>query len=106
MVRNVTEPEFGSRRGGPKGAAHRPGRGGVYDRDPRAIGDATFAFDADLVKTPTVRGEERRMAAGGEFWMFTAGAWVSGAASAPARSMSRGGRRAEASARRSVRARS
>jgi len=71
MVRNVTEPEFGSgpvvrkaRRTARAGAAFTTGTRG-------AIGDATFAFDADLVKTPTVRGEERRMAAGGEFWMFT-----------------------------------
>ena len=71
MVRNVTEPEFGSgaearkaRRTARAGAAFTTGTRGV-------IGDATLAFDADLVKTPTVRGEERRMAVGGELWMFT-----------------------------------
>lgn len=70
MVRNVTETEFGSgaearklRRSARAGAAFTTGTRGV-------IGHATVAVDADLVKTPTVRGEERRLAAGAELWML------------------------------------
>ena len=82
MVRNVTEPEFGSgaearkaRRTARAGAAFTTGTRGV-------IGDTTVAFDADLVKTPTVRGEERRMAAGGELWMLKRRVGVRGGVSA------------------------
>lgn len=68
MVRNVKQPEFGS---GPDaftlsrharlGAALSSGTRGV-------IGAATIAVDADLMKTTTVLGDERRLAAGGEGW--------------------------------------
>jgi hypothetical protein len=70
MVRNVTEPEFDTgsetfklRRHARAGAAVTTGSRGV-------IGGATVAVDADLVKTPTVLGDERRVAAGGEVWMW------------------------------------
>jgi hypothetical protein len=68
MVRNVTEPEFGS---GPDaftlsrqarvGAALTSGARGV-------IGSATLAIDADLTRTATVLGDDRRLALGGEAW--------------------------------------
>jgi F plasmid transfer operon protein TraF len=68
MVRNVKEPEFGS---GPTaftlsrtarlGVAMSSGTRGV-------IGGATVAVDGDLTTTPTVLGDERRLAAGGEVW--------------------------------------
>lgn len=68
MVRNLKPIEFGS---GPDaftwdrqarlGAAVSSGRRGV-------IGGATAAVDADLTRTTTVFGEERRLAAGGEVW--------------------------------------
>ena len=82
MVRNVKETEFGSgaearklRRNARAGAAFTTGSRGV-------IGDATVAFDADLVKTPTVRGEERRLAAGAELWMLRRRVGVRGGVSA------------------------
>lgn len=69
MVRNVTEPEFDDgvverfklRRHARVGAAVTTGSRGV-------IGDATVAVDADLVKSPTLVGDERRIAVGGELW--------------------------------------
>lgn len=68
MVRNVTETEFGSgtdaftlNRQARVGAALSSGSRGV-------IGSATVAVDADLTRTPSVLGDERRLAAGGEVW--------------------------------------
>jgi hypothetical protein len=68
MVRNVKQPEFGSgadaftlSRTARLGAALSSGTRGV-------IGSATVAVDADLTKTTTVWGDERRLAAGGEVW--------------------------------------
>ena len=68
MVRNVEESEFGSgadaftlSRHARVGAAVSSGTRGI-------IGGATVAVDADLTKTTTVFGEERRLAAGGELW--------------------------------------
>ena len=68
MVRNVGESEFGSGadaftlgRHARVGAAVSSGTRGI-------IGGATAAVDADLTKTTTVFGEERRVAAGGELW--------------------------------------
>ena len=82
MVRNVTEPEFGTgseamklRRHARAGAALSTGSRGV-------IGDATVAVDADLVKTSTVGGDERRVAAGGEAWMLKRRVGVRGGVSA------------------------
>ena len=82
MVRNVTEPEFGSgaearklRRNARAGAAFTTGTRGI-------IGDATVAFDADLVKTPTVRGDERRLAGGAELWMLKRRVGIRGGVSA------------------------
>ena len=69
MVRNVNEVEFGS---GPDaftlnrqvrvGAAVSSGTRGV-------IGSATLAMDADLTRTPTIFGDERRLAFGAETFM-------------------------------------
>ena len=68
MVRNVTQPEFGGgsdtfplSRQARVGAALSSGSRGV-------IGSATLAVDADLTRTTTVLGDERRLAAGGEAW--------------------------------------
>jgi F plasmid transfer operon, TraF, protein len=68
MVRNVTRPEFGTgqdaftlNRQARAGAALTSGSRGV-------IGSATLAVDADLTKTATVFGDERRVAVGGEAW--------------------------------------
>jgi hypothetical protein len=84
MVRNVTEPEFGNgleaiklRRHARAGAAVSSGSRGI-------IGDATVAVDADLVATPTVLGDERRVALGGEVWMLNRRVGVRGGGSASA----------------------
>jgi hypothetical protein len=68
MVRNLREPSFGSgvdaftlSRHARVGAALTSGTRGM-------IGRATVAFDADLTRTPTVLGDERHVAAGGEVW--------------------------------------
>ena len=68
MVRNVTEPEFGT--GTQSVKLHRHARAGaaVTTGSRGFIGDVTVAVDADLVKTPTVLGDERRVAAGAEIW--------------------------------------
>jgi hypothetical protein len=67
-VRNVTEPEFGTgldaitlRRQARAGVALSSGTRGV-------IGSATVAVDADLTRTATALGDERRAAAGVEVW--------------------------------------
>jgi hypothetical protein len=82
MVRNVTEPEFGTgpeaiklRRHARAGAAVTSGSRGV-------IGDVTVAVDADLVKTPTLQGDERRVAAGAEIWTLKRRVGLRGGASA------------------------
>jgi hypothetical protein len=68
MVRNAREPEFRSgaevvklRRHARAGVALSSGSRGV-------LGSATVALDADLMKTATVFGDQRRVAAGGEVW--------------------------------------
>lgn len=68
MVRNLTEPSFGSgvdaftlSRTARLGMAVSSGTRGV-------IGAATVAVDADLTRTATIFGDERRLAAGGELW--------------------------------------
>jgi hypothetical protein len=68
MVRNLTEPEFGTGLGAftlartaRLGGAVSTGRRGV-------IGTATVAVDADLTTASTVLGDERRVAVGGEVW--------------------------------------
>jgi hypothetical protein len=82
MVRNVTEPEFGTgpeaiklRRHARAGAAVTSGSRGV-------IGDVTVAVDADLVKTSTLLGDERRVAAGAEIWTLKRRVGLRGGASA------------------------
>jgi F plasmid transfer operon, TraF, protein len=71
MVRNVTPLEFGSGTGtftlsrqARVGAALSSGSRGV-------IGSGTLAVDADLTRTVTVLGDQRRLAAGGEVWTAT-----------------------------------
>ena len=69
MVRNVTEPQFGEglqtftlQRQARAGGSFTGTTGGV-------IGSVTVSFDADLLDVPTFRGDERRMALGGEVWL-------------------------------------
>ena len=69
MVRNAfTEPTFVS--GLESFQLTRTARvGGALSSGTRGvIGVATLAFDADLLTTATVLGDERRIAAGGEVW--------------------------------------
>ena len=68
MVRNVREPEFGS--GADAFTLSRTARVGVAlsSGTRGVIGAATVAIDADLTKTTTVLGDERRLAGGGELW--------------------------------------
>ncbi len=68
MIRNVKQPEFGAgvdaftlSRHARAGVALSSGRRGV-------IGSATIAVDADLTKTATALGDERRVGAGAEAW--------------------------------------
>jgi hypothetical protein len=82
MVRNVTESEFGTgadtiklRRHARAGAAVTSGSRGV-------IGEVTVAVDADLLKTPTQLGDERRVAAGAEVWALRRRVGVRGGVSA------------------------
>jgi hypothetical protein len=70
MVRNVTEPEFDTGFGTFKLRRHARAGAAMTTGTRGAIGNATLAVDADLVKTPTLLGDERRVAAGGEVWMW------------------------------------
>jgi len=68
MVRNATEPDFGS--GAEAFTLRRHVRGGaafvVVPR--RYLGQVTVAVDADATKTETPAGDERRVAVGAEVW--------------------------------------
>jgi hypothetical protein len=68
MVRNVSEPGFGS--GIDAFTLNRQIRvGGAVSSGSRGVlGRAVAAFDADLTRTLTVLGEERRIALGAEGW--------------------------------------
>jgi hypothetical protein len=68
MVRNVTEPDFVS--GGDAFTLRRHARAGAaFTATPRkVIGAATVSVDADLVKSETPFGDDRRVAIGGEVW--------------------------------------
>jgi hypothetical protein len=81
MVRNVTEPDFGS--GADAFTLRRHARAGAaFTATPRRlIGSATVSVDADLVKTATRAGDERRFAIGGEVWTPRRGFAVRGGAS-------------------------
>ena len=69
MVRNVTEPQFGE--GLQAFTLQRQARaGGSYTGTTRGvIGSVTVSFDADLMDVPTLRGDEQRLAVGGEVWL-------------------------------------
>jgi hypothetical protein len=71
MIRNVRQPEFGD--GVDAFTLGRHARAGVaWSSGTRGvIGSATIAVDADLTKTATALGDERRVAAGVETWMPT-----------------------------------
>lgn len=77
-VRNVTEPTFGD--GELAITLKRQVRAGVAlsSATSTAFGGATLAFDADLWTIPTLFGDERRVAAGGEIW--TKQRWIGGRA--------------------------
>jgi hypothetical protein len=82
MIRNVKQPEFGTgvdaftlSRHARAGVALSSGRRGV-------IGSATIAVDADLTKTATVLGDDRRVAAGAEAWTAKQSLGVRGGVSA------------------------
>lgn len=68
MVRNINEIEFSG--GGDPFTLARTARAGVaVSTGTRGvIGGATIAVDADVMKTTTAFGEERRLATGGELW--------------------------------------
>jgi hypothetical protein len=68
-VRNLWAPEFYS--GADAFTLTRQARAGVAlsSGTRGVIGAATVAFDADLTTTPTVLGDERRVAVGTELWM-------------------------------------
>lgn len=67
-VKNVTRPVFGD--GDDRVELPREVRAGVAVRASgnRRIGEVTVAMDADVTRTPTVTGDERRVAAGVEAW--------------------------------------
>ncbi len=68
MVRNVREPEF--RSGVDVMSLPRHARAGLAlsSGSQGVLGRAIVALDADLMKTTTVFGDERRVAVGGEVW--------------------------------------
>jgi hypothetical protein len=81
MVRNVTEPDFGSL---DAFTLRRHARaGGSFTTTPRSrvIGAVTLSVDADLMKVPRVTGEEQRVAVGGEVWTPRRGLGFRGGAS-------------------------
>lgn len=70
-ARNLTQPQFEAEIG--RVELHRQFRVGLA-LAPRALptgvhGPFSLAFDADLSSTPDVRGQRRRAAAGGEYWI-------------------------------------
>jgi len=67
--RNLSEPVFGS--GVDAMTLRRQVRAGFsFGRRRGAIGGAIVAVDADLTTTPTVVGDERHLAVGGEAWLL------------------------------------
>jgi hypothetical protein len=69
-LKHVTEPELGE--GADRFALERQARAGaaIVVQRSGAIDAWTAAVDADLTTTATVLGDERRVAAGGEAWLF------------------------------------
>jgi hypothetical protein len=68
MVRNLTEPDFGSGAGAFTLRRHARA-GGAFTTAPRGvIGSATVSVDADLTTMATAAGDERRVAVGAEVW--------------------------------------
>ena len=95
MVRNMTEPDFGS--GVDAFTLQRHVRaGGAFASAPRGvIGSLTVSVDADLTRMATPVGDERRVAVGAEAWTPRRGFGVRGGASrstiGPERSVFSGG---------------
>jgi hypothetical protein len=69
VVKHVTEPSFSS--GGLETKLTRQARAGVSVRTAGGrVGQAVFAFDADLTRTPTATGDVRHVAGGVEVWLL------------------------------------
>lgn len=69
VARNMREPSFISPQGGTI-RSERQLRAGFSSR---AIASSVVAIDVDLTRTPTVLGDRRNVAVGGEYWV---GAWL------------------------------
>ena len=94
MVRNATEPDFGS--GAAAFTLQRHVRAGAaFVAVPRTLGQVTLSVDADLTTTDTAAGDERRVAVGAEVWTPRRGFAVRGGTSrsttGPERSVFSGG---------------
>ena len=68
MVRNVREPEFRSGADVVKLQRHARAGFALSSGTRGVLGSAIVAVDADLMKTTTVFGDQRRVAVGGEVW--------------------------------------
>jgi F plasmid transfer operon protein TraF len=81
MVRNITEPDFGS--GATAFTLRRQMRaGGAFMAVPRrGLGQVTVSVDADVTATETLAGDERRVAVGAEVWTPRRGFAVRGGTS-------------------------
>jgi hypothetical protein len=71
MVRNVREPEFRSGADTLRLSRHARAGFALSSGGRGLLGNAVVAVDADLTKTATVLGDQRRVAVGGEVWMPT-----------------------------------
>jgi hypothetical protein len=69
MVRNVTEPEFGAGLETSTLRRHARAGGSFTGTTSGVIGSVMVSFDADLMDVPTLLGDERRLALGGEVWL-------------------------------------
>ena len=68
-VKHVTQPSFSS--GTDRAELSRQARAGIsMTRRGGTVGPMTFAFDADLTRTPTAVGDVRHVASGAEAWLF------------------------------------
>ncbi len=69
VARNMREPSFS----GPQGGTIRLDRQVRAGFASRAIASTVVAVDFDLTRTPTVLGDRRNVAVGGEYWL---GSWL------------------------------
>jgi hypothetical protein len=77
-VRNLRKPSFGD--GEDALALTRQGRIGVavFGRGRGPVDEMTVAVDADVTEAPTMSGDARHVAAGGELWLFRRAVGVRG----------------------------